>query len=261
MDHNLTPYAHLLSPIEEAWNGKTVHNLPSILEDILHSLSQGDLCVVNSSWEVQEWIKKAILLVFRHYPCSSFSGGWDKVPLLPLDLIKEKNSRLIPGAFVRHGACIGRNCIIMPSFINMGASIGDGTMIDSGTSIGSCAFIGKNCHISSTVTIGGVLEPLQAQPVIIEDNCFVGAGCHVLEGVRVGKGSVLGAGLILTSSTKIITRETGDVSSHALIPPGSVVVPGAYPSGHVSLQCAVIIKTVDEKTREKTSLNDLLRVI
>jgi 2,3,4,5-tetrahydropyridine-2-carboxylate N-succinyltransferase len=177
------------------------------------------------------------------------------------DKLKQSGIRMVPGAFVRHGAYLGKNVVVMPSFINIGAHVGDGTLIDAWATIGSCAYIGKNCHISGGAGIGGVLEPLQAAPVIVEDNCFIGARSEIVEGVLVEEGAVISMGVFIGASTKIIERNTGKIS-YGRIPAYSVVVPGSLPAkkqGLPSLYCAVIIKQVDEKTRAKTSINELLR--
>jgi 2,3,4,5-tetrahydropyridine-2-carboxylate N-succinyltransferase len=190
---------------------------------------------------------------------------YDKIDLKFMKRDKEKleesGLRIVPGAFIRSGAYLGKNVVVMPSFINIGAHIGDGTLVDTWATIGSCAYIGKNCHISGGVGIGGVLEPLQASPVIIEDNCFIGARSEIVEGVIVEEGSVISMGVFIGASTKIIDRNTGEII-YGKVPAYSVVVPGSMPSnnpGLPSLYCAVIIKQVDEKTRAKTSINELLR--
>jgi len=270
--------SHLEKVIEKAWEERDVLSPASTGEEreavreILFQLDRGELRIaenLNGKWVTYPWIKKAILLSFR---LNDFflmghqgSHAYDKIPLKfeewSEEQFKEAGFRVVPGAIVRHSAYIAPKVVIMPSFINVGAYIDEGTMIDSAVRVGSCAQIGKNCHLSDNVGIGGVLEPPQADPVIIEDNCFIGACSEIVEGVFVGKGSVLGAGVILTASTKIVDRDTGAVS-YGRIHSYSVVVPGVFPDPNPlkpSLQCAVIIKRVDEKTREKTSLNELLR--
>lgn len=200
--------------------------------------------------------KKLIQQLFVHLPVEKhFDPIWrDKIPLLD----KVDHFRMVPGAIIRRGACIKENCVIMPSFINIGTHIGHNTMIDSGVTIGSCAYIGNRCHISSNVVIAGVLEPISNMPVVIDDDVFVGAQSLIAEGVFVSKGSVISSGVHLTASTKIIDRATNIEYDH--VPPYSVVVPGFYESApKVYIQCAYIIKTVDEKTRSKTSINDILR--
>ena len=267
--------AALQKRVEVIWSAAQDGQTPTIeelhlLHTLIHRLSMGELSVVcrplslQEPWSFQVWIKQAILLLFR-FSSAAFVDGpwwWDKFSLLRFSLqeCRKRNLRIVPGSFIRKGAWIGNSTIIMPSFINIGAFIDERTMIDSGTSVGSCVFVGKGCHISSNVTLGGVLEPLQSRSVIVEDHVFVGAGCHIVEGIHLGKGSVLGAGVILTQSTKILDRSSGKIN-YGSIPPGSVVVPGAHESKDgVLLQCAVIVKTVDEGTRQKTSINDLLRV-
>jgi 2,3,4,5-tetrahydropyridine-2-carboxylate N-succinyltransferase len=256
-----------LSPSEKSQKISEIRqDLALQLDHIRHLLTEGDIQVVEPPvWQPKEWIKKAILLMFQVYESRGMGHSGQEYPWrdkMPMQFILEndpKNRRLVPGAWVRSGACLGHSVIAMPCFINIGAFVGNGSMIDSGTSVGSCAYIGQRCHISSTVTIGGVLEPLQAKPVIIEDDCFIGAGCHVLEGIHIGSGSVLGAGVVLTASTKIMDRASGHII-HGHVPSGSVVVPGTYQiNDNMSLQCAVIIKTVDLRTRQKTGLTDLLR--
>ncbi|MBY0291954.1 MAG: 2,3,4,5-tetrahydropyridine-2,6-dicarboxylate N-succinyltransferase [Alphaproteobacteria bacterium] len=274
----LKNHSSLKDTIEEAWNQRqllspeSTGDIKSVVQDILCELDQGKVRVAEKTetgWITQSWIKKAILLSFRlqnaRFMNHSDSPAYDKVPLKfknwTEDQFKSAGFRVVPGAIVRYSAYIASGTVIMPSFINVGAYIDKGTMIDSNVRIGSCAQIGKNCHLSDNVGIGGVLEPPQADPVIIEDNCFIGACCEIVEGIFVGEGCVLGAGVILTGSTKIVDRETNALS-YGRIPPYSVVVPGVIPDGDPkkpSLQCAVIIKHVDEKTRSKTTINELLR--
>ncbi|TNE38549.1 MAG: 2,3,4,5-tetrahydropyridine-2,6-dicarboxylate N-succinyltransferase [Alphaproteobacteria bacterium] len=225
---------------------------------------------VNHEWVVNQWLKKAVLLSFRLNDMGAIPGGpgraqwWDKVPSKfegwQADDFRKAGFRAVPGAIVRHSAFIAPGAVLMPSFVNLGAYVGEGTMIDTWATVGSCAQVGKNCHISGGTGLGGVLEPLQAGPVIIEDNCFIGARSEVAEGVRVGEGSVISMGVFIGASTRIINRETGEVH-YGSVPPYSVVVPGTLPGpvGTPSLACAVIVKTVDERTRSKTSINDLLR--
>ncbi len=231
---------------------------------------------VHDGWRVNEWVKKAILLYFKLMRMDEIAGApgkslwWDKVPA-KFDKwtgtkFHEAGLRAVPGSIVRYSAFVAKNVVLMPSFVNVGAHIGENTMIDTWATVGSCAQIGKNCHISGGAGIGGVLEPLQAAPVIIEDDVFVGARAEVAEGVRVGRGAVLSMGVYLGASTRIIDRATGEIyQGH--VPPYSVVVPGTLPgkplpdgSPGPSLYCAVIVKTVDEQTRKKTALNDLLRM-
>ena len=224
----------------------------------------------NNSWTVNQWVKKAILLSFRINKMTMSKGPYttwyDKVPGKTVNW-KEKDwkkagYRHVPNGVVRRGSFIAKNVVLMPSFINLGAYVDEGTMIDTWASVGSCAQVGKNCHISGGAGIGGVLEPLQAGPVIIEDNCFVGARSEIAEGVLVEEGAVLSMGVYIGASTKIIDRTTGEVS-FGKVPAYSVVVPGSLPNksnpNGPSLYCAVIVKKVDSKTRSKTSINDLLR--
>jgi 2,3,4,5-tetrahydropyridine-2-carboxylate N-succinyltransferase len=221
-------------------------------------------------WKVNQWLKKAVLLSFRLNAMEAIPGGpggapwWDKVPskFEGWDAAKfgEAGFRAVPGAIVRRGAYIAPGAVLMPSFVNLGAYVGEGTMVDTWATVGSCAQIGKNVHISGGAGIGGVLEPLQAGPVIIEDGCFIGARSEVAEGVVVEKGAVLSMGVFLGASTKIVDRATGEVI-YGRVPAYSVVVPGSLPGkdGAPSLACAVIVKTVDERTRSKTGINELLR--
>jgi 2,3,4,5-tetrahydropyridine-2-carboxylate N-succinyltransferase len=221
-------------------------------------------------WQVNQWLKKAVLLSFRLNDMSVIPGGpgkaawWDKVDSKfkgwNAAKFKKAGFRAVPGSVVRRSAYIAPGVVLMPSFVNLGAYVDSGTMIDTWATVGSCAQIGKNCHISGGVGIGGVLEPLQAGPVIIEDNCFVGARSEVAEGVILREGAVLSMGVFLGASTKIVDRATGDILIGE-VPPYSVVVPGTLPGkdGGPSLYCAVIVKRVDERTRSKTSINELLR--
>ncbi len=224
----------------------------------------------DGEWVVNQWLKKAVLLSFRLNPMEAISGGpggahwWDKVPSKFAGWGEKEFAaaafRAVPGAIVRRGAFIAPGAVLMPSFVNIGAYVGEGTMVDTWATVGSCAQIGNNVHISGGAGIGGVLEPLQAGPVIIEDDCFIGARSEVAEGVVVERGSVLSMGVFLGASTKIVDRATGEVH-YGRVPPYSVVVPGALPGkdGGPSLACAVIVKRVDERTRSKTSINELLR--
>ena len=229
----------------------------------------------SGAWKVNQWLKKAVLLSFRLNDMSAISGGpakaswWDKVPSKfegwGENRFREAGFRAVPGAIVRRSAFIAKNVVLMPSFVNLGAYVDEATMIDTWSTVGSCAQIGKRVHISGGVGIGGVLEPLQAGPVIIEDDCFIGARSEVAEGVILREGSVLSMGVFIGASTKIVDRETGEVFMGE-VPAYSVVVPGAMPGKPMkngapgpSLYCAVIVKRVDEKTRSKTSINELLR--
>jgi 2,3,4,5-tetrahydropyridine-2-carboxylate N-succinyltransferase len=221
-------------------------------------------------WFVHEWLKKAVLLSFRLNDSTPMPGAAG-APVFDKVAIKFENwdashfatagFRAVPGAIVRHGAFVGRGAVLMPSFVNIGAYVGEGTMIDTWATVGSCAHVGRDCHISGGAGLGGVLEPLQEAPTIIEDGCFIGARSEVAEGVIVGEGSVLSMGVFLTASTKIVDRKTGE-TFRGRVPPYSVVVPGALPDPYgvgPSLSCAVIVKTVDAQTRSKTSINELLR--
>ena len=223
---------------------------------------------VGDGWQVNEWLKKAVLLYFRTHDMQVMDGApapyWDKIPLrfegYDADRFKRDGVRVVPGTVARRGCHIARDVVLMPSFVNIGAFVGEGTMVDTWATVGSCAQVGKHCHISGGAGIGGVLEPLQASPTIIEDHCFIGARSEVVEGVVVGHHSVIGMGVFLGQSTRIYHRETREIS-YGYVPPGSVVVSGSLPAadGSHSLYCAVIVKQVDEKTRGKTSVNDLLR--
>lgn len=224
----------------------------------------------NGGWIVNQWLKKAVLLSFRLNDNRVMEGGsaghpaFDKVPSKFAGWddarFRQAGFRVVPGAIAREGAYIAPGCVLMPSFVNIGAYVGKGTMVDTWASIGSCAQIGENCHISAGAGIGGVLEPMQANPTIIGDNCFIGARSEIVEGVIVGEGCVVAMGVFITQSSKIVYRDTGEVI-RGHIPPYSVVVPGALPGkdGGPGLACAVIVKTVDAQTREKTGINDLLR--
>ena len=247
--------------------------LKQAVDKVLSLLNSGEIRVAEKSggvWQTHQWVKKAVLLSFRLEPNRAIAGGpdgalwFDKVSSrfdgFSADAFSKAGFRAVPGAIARYGSYIGRNVVLMPSFINIGAYVGEGTMVDTWVTIGSCAQIGANCHISGGVGIGGVLEPLQANPTIIEDNCFIGARSEVAEGVIVREGAVLSMGVFLSASTKIVDRASGAVV-YGEVPAYSVVVPGALPdpNGGPSLACAVIVKRVDEKTRSKTSINELLR--
>jgi 2,3,4,5-tetrahydropyridine-2-carboxylate N-succinyltransferase len=267
--------------INTAWdnkdsiNGQSDKSILDAINQTIELVDKGELRVAEKNgneWTVNQWVKKAIVLSFRTHEMDSLSGpysSWyDKSHLLKgktsgwtkEDHIKA-GFRMVPNSPVRKGSFIGKNAVLMPCFINIGAYVDEGTMVDTWASVGSCAQIGKNCHISGGAGIGGVLEPMQANPTIIEDNCFIGARSEIVEGVIVGEGSVLSMGVFIGQSTKIVYRETGEVI-YGKIPPYSVIVPGSIPSKDgkgPALYCAVIIKQVDEKTRSKTSINDLLR--
>lgn len=246
-------------------------HLHELLLQILHHLEVGQLRVaekINGQWQTYEWLKKAILLCFRIYPNQLIEGQFarffDKIPLQYRDLeaaqFNDRGIRIVPPACVRRGAYIGQNTVLMPSYVNIGAYVDSGCMIDTWATVGSCAQIGKNVHLSGGAGIGGVLEPLQANPTIIEDDCFIGARSEIVEGVIVEQGAVIAMGVFIGQSTKIYHRETGEIT-YGRIPAGSVVVPGSLPAanGRYHLNCAVIVKQVDAKTRAKTSINELLR--
>jgi 2,3,4,5-tetrahydropyridine-2-carboxylate N-succinyltransferase len=261
--------------IEEAWENRsalgpasTPKNLRDAIEEVIAGLDAGRLRVAekqDGAWVTNQWIKKAVLLSFRLEDNRVLEGGstryYDKVPskFATFDFAKS-GVRVVPPAMARRGAYLARNVVLMPSYVNIGAYVDEGTMVDTWATVGSCAQIGKNVHLSGGVGIGGVLEPVQAGPVIIEDNCFIGARSEVVEGVVVEENSVLSMGVYIGQSTKIFDRETGKVI-YGRVPAGSVVVSGTLPSadGSCALYCAVIVKKVDAKTRAKTSLNDLLR--
>lgn len=243
------------------------------VSEVIDLLDQGKIRVaekLDGKWLVNEWVKKAVLLSFRlednYFIKGGFTNYFDKVQSKFADLssreFRELGVRVVPPATARKGSYIAPNVVMMPSYVNIGAYVDSGTMVDTWATVGSCAQIGKNVHLSGGVGIGGVLEPLQASPTIIEDNCFIGARSEVVEGVIVGEGSVISMGVYLGQSTKIYNRATGEIS-YGYIPPYSVVVSGNLPSsdGKYSLYCAVIVKQVDEKTRSKVSLNELLRDI
>ncbi len=258
--------------IEAAWDDRaaistaTTGDVRDAVTEVLQGLDSGVRRIAQKTaddWVVEEWLKKAVLLSFRlNGNVQMGDTAWDKVPLKTSAWSAQQYSaagfRAVPGSVVRKGAYIAPNVVLMPSFVNIGAYVDSGTMVDTWSTIGSCAQIGKNCHISGGVGIGGVLEPLQASPVIIEDNVFVGARSEVAEGVVVEEGAVLSMGVFLGASTKIIDRESGEVFK-GRVPAYSVVVPGTLAGDKVNLACAVIVKRVDAQTRSKTSINELLR--
>ena len=264
----------LESTIDAAWEARadlstaTQGEIRDAVNEALNLLDGGKARVAEpdgAGWKVNQWLKKAVLLSFRLNDNKVMEGGWfDKVPLKFADWgenrFREAGFRAVPGAVVRHGAFIGRNAVLMPSFVNIGAHVGEGTMVDTWATVGSCAQIGRNVHLSGGAGIGGVLEPLQADPVIIGDGAFIGARAEVAEGVRVGEGAVLSMGVYLGASTKIVDRATGEVH-RGEVPPYAVVVPGSTGGGDgkPGLYCAVIVKTVDAQTRSKTGINELLR--
>ncbi|KTS19448.1 2,3,4,5-tetrahydropyridine-2,6-carboxylate N-succinyltransferase [Methylobacterium indicum] len=278
-------HADLARTIEAAWEDRanvgadTRGPVREAVDAALALLDSGEARVAeksgNQDWHVNQWLKKAVLLSFRLNDMALIEGGpggggwWDKVPSKfegwDAARFRAAGFRAVPGAVVRRGAHIAPGAVLMPSFVNLGAHVGEGSMIDTWATVGSCAQIGKHCHISGGAGIAGVLEPLQANPVIIEDNCFIGARAEVAEGVIVGEGSVLSMGVYIGASTKIIDRATGEVS-YGRVPPYSVVVSGTQPGKALpdgtpgpSLYCAVIVKRVDAGTRAKTAINDLLR--
>jgi 2,3,4,5-tetrahydropyridine-2-carboxylate N-succinyltransferase len=275
----------LQQDIEAAWDARDTINpattgTPRLaVAQALSLLDSGQARVAekggDGEWIVNQWLKKAVLLSFRLNDMELITGGpgqahwWDKVPSKftgwSAEEFRAAGFRAVPGSVVRRGAYVGPNVVLMPSFVNIGAYVGEGTMVDTWATVGSCAQIGKHVHLSGGVGIGGVLEPLQAGPVIIEDNCFIGARSEVVEGVRVEEGAVLAMGVFLSSTTKIIDRETGEIFV-GRVPSYSVVVPGALPGKPLpdgtpgpSLACAVIVKRVDAQTRAKTAINELLR--
>lgn len=259
-------------------NLSTQGEIREAVMEAMNALDRGELTIIekkNDDFHVNQWAKKAILLSFRLNDMELIEGGagkghwWDKVPSKFAKWTEEDFRkaafRAVPGSIVRHSAYIAKNVILMPSFVNLGAYVDEGTMVDTWTTVGSCAYIGKNCHLSGGVGIGGVLEPLQANPVIIGDNVFVGARSEIAEGVIVEDHAVISMGVYIGASTKIVDRATGEVHM-GRVPSGAVVVPGSLPGkpledGSIgpSLYCAVIVKTVDERTRSKTSINELLR--
>lgn len=275
IDSNLE---HLKQQIETGFDNRaniTPENVPATLKQAidytLSMLNNGKLRIaekINGKWHVHQWLKKAVLLSFRTSDNTIVDANhcqfYDKVPLKYNDLsseeLKAQGVRIVPNAIARFGSYIAPNTILMPSYVNIGAYIDSGCMIDTWATVGSCAQIGKNVHLSGGAGIGGVLEPLQANPTIIEDNCFIGARSEVVEGVVVGEGSVISMGVFLGQSTKIYNRNTKEIT-YGYVPPYSVVVPGSLPAkdNSHSLACAVIIKQVDEKTRNKVSINELLR--
>jgi len=280
MADEIATSAHPLESLIEAAFERRAEITPATVDrdlyrgvsQILHELNTGKIRVAEKRggvWVTNQWVKKAVLLYFRAHDnkvmqVEGRDGWFDKVPVRFLTWsdaqFRESGFRVVPPATVRSGAFIGRNVVLMPSYVNIGAYVDDGTMVDTWATVGSCAQIGKNVHLSGGVGIGGVLEPLQATPTIIEDNCFIGARSEVVEGVIVEANSVLSMGVYIGQSTKIYDRSTGEIV-YGRVPSGSVVVPGSLPSadGKYSLACAVIVKRVDADTRAKTSINDLLR--
>ena len=278
MNSNAQDTSTLKSNIDEAFirrlnlSAADTHALRPLVGEVMQGLESGRLRVAEpdgkGGWQVNEWLKKAVLLYFRINDMALIDAHpapfWDKVESRFAGYdearFREAGVRVVPGAVARRGTYFGKDVVLMPSFVNIGAHVGEGTMVDTWATVGSCAQIGAHCHLSGGVGIGGVLEPLQASPTIIEDHCFVGARSEVVEGVIVGHHSVIGMGVFLGQSTRIYNRATKEVS-YGYVPPGSVVVSGSLPAedGSHSLYCAVIVKQVDEKTRSKTSINELLR--
>jgi 2,3,4,5-tetrahydropyridine-2-carboxylate N-succinyltransferase len=282
--------ADLAATVDAAWEARdtistaTKGTFRDAVEAALEGMDSGEMRVAekkaDGGWHVHQWLKKAVLLSFRLNDMTEIPGGpvdpergaakwWDKVPSKfagwSSNRFRDAGFRAVPGAIVRRSAYLGPNVVLMPSFVNLGAYVDSGTMVDTWATVGSCAQIGKNCHLSGGVGIGGVLEPLQAEPVIIEDDCFIGARSEVVEGVIVERGAVLAMGTFISATTRIIDRDTGEIH-RGRVPAYSVVVPGSYPgrplpdgSPGPNLYCAVIVKKVDAQTRAKTSINELLR--
>jgi 2,3,4,5-tetrahydropyridine-2-carboxylate N-succinyltransferase len=282
--------ADLAATVDAAWEARDTISTATkgayrdAVEAALEGMDGGKMRVAEKTdaggWHVHQWLKKAVLLSFRLNDMTEIPGGpvdpergaakwWDKVPSKfagwSSNRFRDAGFRAVPGAIVRRSAYIGPNVVLMPSFVNLGAYVDSGTMVDTWATVGSCAQIGKNCHLSGGVGIGGVLEPLQAEPVIIEDDCFIGARSEVVEGVIVERGAVLAMGTFISATTRIIDRDTGEIH-RGRVPAYSVVVPGSYPgrplpdgSPGPNLYCAVIVKKVDAQTRAKTSINELLR--
>ncbi|MFO1407178.1 MAG: 2,3,4,5-tetrahydropyridine-2,6-dicarboxylate N-succinyltransferase [Steroidobacteraceae bacterium] len=274
----MTDHARLARLIDAAFEdrakyapGQAPSDVAAAVESVIDLLDRGELRVAEQrgdEWVVHQWVKKAVLLSFRLNDNRVVDGGatrwYDKVPLKHAGhdeaRFRAEGVRVVPPAVVRRGAYVSRNAVLMPSYVNIGAWIGEGTMVDTWATVGSCAQIGRNVHLSGGVGIGGVLEPLQANPTIIEDDCFIGARSEVVEGVIVERGAVLSMGVYLGQSTRIYDRERDEVS-YGRVPAGAVVVPGSLPAanGRYSLYCAVIVKRVDAQTRAKVGINELLR--
>ena len=270
----------LKDTIEKAYERRaeiTPRNVEALLKEavdtVIDKLDKGELRVAEKQggdWVVNEWVKKAVLLAFRiadnNFMKGGFTNYFDKIPAKYAGFnardFRDSGVRVVPPASARKGAYIAPGVVLMPSYVNIGAHVDSGTMVDTWATVGSCAQIGKNVHLSGGVGIGGVLEPVQARPTIIEDNCFIGARAEVVEGVIVGEGSVISMGVFIGQSTRIYNRETGEIA-YGRVPPGSVVVSGNLPSsdGRYSLYAAIIVKQVDEKTRSKVGINELLRNI
>jgi len=273
-------HAALAAQIDAAFEERASLSPANAPSDIVDAVNQAIVLLdcgaarvaqkIAGQWRVNEWLKKAVLLSFRIFDNRAFAAGYtqfyDKVPLkyssYEPDEFKADGVRVVPPAIVRRGAFVARNAVLMPSYVNIGAYVGEGTMVDTWATVGSCAQIGRNVHLSGGVGIGGVLEPLQASPTIIEDDCFIGARSEVVEGVIVEEGAVLSMGVFIGQSTRIYDRERDEVS-YGRVPAGAVVVPGSLPAvnGKYSLACAVIVKRVDAQTRSKVGINGLLRTV
>lgn len=266
--------------IEQAWENRDNISPASVSDEVFNAINESLALLdsgkarvaekISGEWVVHQWLKKAVLLSFRIRDNAPMSDGvnqfYDKVPLKFTDYtpeqFKQEGMRVVPNAVARQGSFVGKNVVLMPSYVNIGAYVDEGTMVDTWATVGSCAQIGKNVHLSGGVGIGGVLEPLQANPTIIEDNCFIGARSEIVEGVVVEEGAVISMGVYISQSTRIYDRETGE-THYGRVPAGAVVVPGSLPSkgGSHSLYAAIIVKKVDQQTREKVGINALLRSV
>ncbi|MEI4549872.1 2,3,4,5-tetrahydropyridine-2,6-dicarboxylate N-succinyltransferase [Pseudoalteromonas spongiae] len=266
--------------IEQAWENRDNISPASVTDEVFNAINESLALLdsgkarvaekISGEWVVHQWLKKAVLLSFRIRDNAPMSDGvnqfYDKVPLKFTDYtpeqFKQEGMRVVPNAVARQGSFVGKNVVLMPSYVNIGAYVDEGTMVDTWATVGSCAQIGKNVHLSGGVGIGGVLEPLQANPTIIEDNCFIGARSEIVEGVVVEEGAVISMGVYISQSTRIYDRETGE-THYGRVPAGAVVVPGSLPSkdGSHSLYAAIIVKKVDQQTREKVGINALLRSV
>ncbi|MFY8349055.1 2,3,4,5-tetrahydropyridine-2,6-dicarboxylate N-succinyltransferase [Pseudoalteromonas sp. SSM20] len=271
---------HLKLTIEQAWENRDNISPSSVTDEVFNAINESLALLdsgkarvaekISGEWVVHQWLKKAVLLSFRIRDNAPMSDGvnqfYDKVPLKFTDYtpeqFKQEGMRVVPNAVARQGSFVGKNVVLMPSYVNIGAYVDEGTMVDTWATVGSCAQIGKNVHLSGGVGIGGVLEPLQANPTIIEDNCFIGARSEIVEGVVVEEGAVISMGVYISQSTRIYDRETGE-THYGRVPAGAVVVPGSLPSkdGSHSLYAAIIVKKVDQQTREKVGINALLRSV
>ncbi|KPV95598.1 2,3,4,5-tetrahydropyridine-2,6-dicarboxylate N-succinyltransferase [Pseudoalteromonas sp. P1-9] len=266
--------------IEQAWENRDNISPASVSDEVFNAINESLALLdsgkarvaekISGEWVVHQWLKKAVLLSFRIRDNAPMNDGvnqfYDKVPLKFTDYtpeqFKQEGMRVVPNAVARQGSFVGKNVVLMPSYVNIGAYVDEGTMVDTWATVGSCAQIGKNVHLSGGVGIGGVLEPLQANPTIIEDNCFIGARSEIVEGVVVEEGAVISMGVYISQSTRIYDRETGE-THYGRVPAGAVVVPGSLPSkdGSHSLYAAIIVKKVDQQTREKVGINALLRSV